>query len=204
MPSGLFSRLYGFDNANPLSAGNPLPVMIGNSGIKNAAITSYCVTTPYFTPYATPTDILTIGGLAATPVRINRILISSTQTTAGLNTWYLIYRTTANTGGSVTAQTSFKLDTTGTATAPTVNLYTAIPTGLGTAAGTVTAAQILSPQTTSVAPGTYILYDDSYAGGACPIVLRTGNTSFLAINFGGAAVPAGLSVSISIFYSQNA
>jgi hypothetical protein len=46
MPSGLFSRIFGVDNANPITSTNPLPVATGGSALTGASITSVTGTVP--------------------------------------------------------------------------------------------------------------------------------------------------------------
>ena len=52
--------------------------------------TSYSAATGAFTPPATPTDMFTITGSATRTIRVISIELSSTQTTAGVNTFFLV------------------------------------------------------------------------------------------------------------------
>lgn len=87
-------------------------------------------------PPATPTDIFTITGSATTTVRITRIFLTGTQTTAAQRDILLIKRSTANTAGTSTAPTRIPLDANDAAATATVLAYTANPT-LGTGIGTL-------------------------------------------------------------------
>jgi hypothetical protein len=88
-----------------------------------------------FTAPATATDILTITGSASKAVRIAKIMVSCTQTTAGLGTFYLLKRSTANTGGTSTILTAVPHDSQNNAATAVIRAYTVNPTALGTLVG---------------------------------------------------------------------
>lgn len=90
------------------------------------------------TPAATATDILTIAGSATKRVRIRKISINGTQTTAGVVAFYCIKRSTLNSGGTSATPTKVPHDSTDPAATATVTSYSANPTGLGTTVGNVT------------------------------------------------------------------
>lgn len=85
-------------------------------------------------------DILCITGSASRLVKIKRISLTGTNSTAQTSTLTLIKRSAANTGGTSTAPAGVPLDTLQVATTPTATLaaYTAVPTP-GTAVGTISA-----------------------------------------------------------------
>lgn len=177
--------------SGPMSASNPLSVSTSGRA-------TYVATSAFFTPAATPTDVAAIFGSASKTVRVLRVSIASTQTAAGINNWFLIKRSTATTGGTPTTLTSVPLDSANAAATAVVVNYTANPTP-GSAVGTVKAVGVLSPAPASVVSDPYIIHDELYNGQG--IVLR-GTGEGLALNFNGAAVPAGLSMSVNIFYSE--
>lgn len=145
-------------------------------------------------PPATPTDICTITGSATKTVKVTRVEVSSTQTTAGINSWFLVKRSAANTGGTASGTfTRVPHDSAQGAATATTLAYTANPAGLGALVGIVRVAHLLSP-----APGGTTAPNQlwNFDGGDWfdkPIFLR-GITEVLAINFNGAALPTGLSV----------
>lgn len=157
---------------------------------------TFMAATAAFTPPATPTDIWSITGSATKTVRLLRLGWSNTQTTAGVNTWFVIKRSSVNTGGSPTTLTLVPNDSNNAAATATVVNYTANPSPLGSSSGPVWTGKINSP-----APAT------AGIGGLCgieldfvdmfgqPLCLR-GTTQQLALNFNGAALPAGLSMLI--------
>lgn len=182
---------------------NPLSLNVGG-GLRTEKMLStrqyYGVSTQAFTPPATPTDISTIIGSATTTIRVTRIEISTTQTTAGINTWFVIKRSTANTGGTSATPTIVPLDSNNAAATSIVRSYTANPTALGAAVGTMRATRILSDATGTTAQTVYT-FDFTNGGISSGIVLR-GVAQTLALNFGGAALPAGLSVSVNFEWSE--
>ena len=161
---------------------------------------AYKATITPVTPPATPTDIVTLYGSATKTVRITKITLGSTQTTPGINDWYLVKRSTANTGGTSTTITSVPLDSTFPAATAVMRRYTANPTALGTLVGNLSIENILSPSAspttaaTNYAPHTWDFTNN-------PLVLR-GVTEGVAINFNGAALPPGLSVNIVITFTE--
>ncbi len=187
------NKNIGRDQHNVASNVNGLPVDKVTSGSA-----TYAATTAYTTPYATPTDVVTIAGSATKTVKVVRITISSTQTTAGINQWFLVYRTTADTGGATTALTKVALDQNNAAATAAALLYTAAPT-INSTVGTVRAPSILSPAPASLFQADYSLFDDNFTGQ--PIVLR-GTAQQLALNFAGVAVPTGLSLSVTIYWTE--
>jgi hypothetical protein len=152
------------------------------------------------TPPATPTDIVTLYGSATKTIRVLKLVINTTQTTIGINDWYLIKRSTANTGGTSAAITSVPLDSTFSAATAVFTRYTANPTALGTSVGNLAIVNVLS---SSLAPGTsgtaYVPYVFDFTNN--PIVLR-GATQGIALNFNGAALPAGLSINCNIMWTE--
>lgn len=175
------------------SFSNPIPVALSDS-----SKATYAASIDYFTPYATPTDVMTIGGSASKTVKIHKIILSGTQTTAGINKWYLIKRSTADTSGTSSAATIVPLDSTSAAATGTVKKWTAAPTIAGTV-GTIRTLSVLAPAPASVSSADLVLFDDMHTGQ--PIVLR-GTAEEVALNFNGAAVPSGMSISPTVYTTE--
>jgi hypothetical protein len=182
---------------------NPLSLNVGG-GLRTEQMLStrqyYGVSTQAFTPPATPTDVATIIGSATKTIRVTRLELSTTQTTAGVNTWFIIVRSAADTGGTSATPTIVPLDSNNAAVTSVVRSYTANPTGLGAAVGTLRATRILSDATGTTAQTVYT-FDFTNSGLSSGIVLR-GVAQTLALNFGGAALPVGLSVSVNFEWSE--
>lgn len=195
-PAALAAPLVELPGASglPASTTNPIPVFLSDG---NKA--TYAATWDYFTPYATPTDLIVIGGSATKTVKIHKILLSNTQTTAGINKWYLIKRSAADTAGTSTDATKAPLDSSSAAATATVLKYTVIPSGLGASVGTIKQISVLAPAPASLAAGESVLFDDMHTGQ--PITLR-GVAECLAINFNGAAVPSGLSTAFTVIFTE--
>ncbi len=171
---------------------------------------TYGASTGYFTPVATPTDILGFKNTATSGVTLKllRMTIDSTQTAAGINKWFLIYRVTADTGSTPVNVDMIPLAGTGpAATNGWVVQYTvANPTvgtpagSLGSPTGIIKAASLLSPVATSVYTGEQVLWDDRYDG--APIILPAGGGNGVYLNFNGAAVPGGLSMCVNLIFAR--
>lgn len=136
------------------------------------------------TPAASPSDVFTIAGSATMTIFVKKIKVNGQ--TADTSLVQLIRRRTANTGGTSTNPTPVANDSDdqGNATA-TLTAYTANPSALGTAVGTMDAQYVTGAASSSSATDALpmmrdfgdILYDK-------PITLR-GATDVLAVNLNG-------------------
>lgn len=152
-----------------------------------------------FTPAATPTDVISITGAANRTIKVLKVVLSATQTTAGMNEWLLVKRSTANTGGTPTAATAVPFDSQNpTATASVVS-YGANPSALGTTVGIVDAQK--APAQASTGTTSALLEFNLDHLDASPVVLR-GVNDVLALNFNGAAVPAGLAMDCTVYWTE--
>lgn len=152
---------------------------------------TYSAGTALFTSPATPTDMFIINGSASKTVRIISLKMGVwAQTAAGVNTYYLIRRTSANSGGTAVTTTIVKHDTNDGAATAVAQHYTANPT-TGSSSGQIATWKIGSPISTSLVEfSTHELLPMSIDGMYRPIVLR-GTAEGLAVNFNGAALPGG-------------
>lgn len=179
------------DTTTPLPTATPPKVL-----------TTYMAASAPFTPGATPQDVFTITGSATKAVTIVRAGISTTQTTAGVNTWHLLRRSTANSAGTSAAVTAVPTDDDFAAATATVLQYTANPTA-GILVGRVWTGRLSSPLVTTAGAGNPIIEvptSDGRSGGQ-PLVL-TGTGDVLAWNFNGVALPAGLSVTAYVWWTE--
>ncbi|HYE70509.1 MAG TPA: hypothetical protein VD932_03195 [Aquabacterium sp.] len=157
-----------------------------------------------YTPAATPTDIFTITGSASRVVEVRKVWLSTTQTTAGQNAWFIVKRSSANSGGTSQAVTAVAHDSLSQTATATVLRYAASNPTLGTEVGKLWSGHVTSP-----APAT--AEADGYTGTVIdlcelfgkPVTLR-GTGQVLAISFEGAALPAGLSVLFGCTWSERA
>jgi hypothetical protein len=156
-------------------------------------IATFRASSAFFTPAASATDIFTINGSATTTVRILRIEIAYTASTLAGTNFFIIKRSTVNSGGTATVLTPVPLDINPSPTNPYVATssvlnYTANPAGLGTTVGQIQAA-FLTPDGVATVPvsdsGTKIIYDGQLQGAA--ITLR-GVASNIAVNLAGATL----------------
>ena len=161
-----------------------------------------------FTPPATPTDMVTIFGAAGKIITVVSFRITTTNTAAGSQQWFLIKRSGTNTGGTFVAGTSVPARATDGAGNATVGHYTANPSALGAAVGNVNIKRYASPV---AVPATFagIVQD---AGHDMlqhmpnslldkPITLEAA-TEGLCLNFNGAALVAGQTHAYQIVYTE--
>lgn len=147
------------------------------------------------TPAATATDVVTIAGATGKKIKVLSLEISGVQTAAGVNEWFLIKRSALDTGGTPVAMPAVPLDSQNPTAAATVQNFTANPGGLGTAVGTITAPRVAFGTTANTTNPVY-LFDYNDTNGS-PIVLRSAAEQ-LALNFNGAAIPAGMAINVTV------
>lgn len=208
------------DSGNPLKIGGkasttiPTAVAEGDrvnawfspNGAQNvvtvqSTIPSYSAVNAAYTPPATPTDMVTIVGSATKTVAVLRVEFAATQTTAAVNTIHLVKRSAANTAGTTVAATRVPYDANDSAPTATVQHYTVNATVLGAAVGTVRTARVYTPAPATATFSTPTHVWDFETGLQKPIILR-GVAQSLAVNFNGAALPAGLSVTCTIVWQE--
>lgn len=151
-----------------------------------------------FTPAATPTDLVIIEGSSTKTVRVVNMTISTTNTAAGSQQFFLVKRSTADTTGTFVAATAVPLDSNNAASsANRVGHFTANPGALGTSVGTINTIQVASPAAIPASfagvvadAGFDILGNSDNTLLNQPVTLR-GVAQTLAINFNGAALVAG-------------
>lgn len=143
-----------------------------------------------FTPGATPQDVFTLTGSSSRNVTVIGAGISTQQTTAGVNAWNLLRRSTANAGGTPTTVAAVQNDRTLPAASATCLQYTANPTA-GTLVGRVWSGRVSSPAPATGGVGNVNIALDFQRNS----IKLAGINDVLAFNFNGALLPAGLSVS---------
>lgn len=154
---------------------------------------TYSASAATITPAATPTDVFTIYGSATKTIRIMRIALSGSETTQGVEDFRLIKRSATNTGGTSALATDVPHDSNDAAGTATVRSYTANPTGLGAAVGTVSAARFMVP---AVAPGSSgatwsTFHDLFYADKPDKAIVLRGTAEGVAINLNSVTLTGG-------------
>ena len=176
-------------------------IATSSDGVKN----TYRYSVSAITPVATPTDVVLIQGSATKTVRIKYIKLSGYATTAGIMPVSLIRRLgTGGTKGSATySVVTAGLNDTSNAAATAVVEYvqTANVTTVQTANGVVGAGRLGFPSATVALQG--VLQWDFTIRNDQALVLR-GTGDFIAINFGGAAVPTAGVIDIELECEEDA
>lgn len=169
-----------------------------NTKLKTAGVSTYRAFGEAYAGYATPTDMLCVIGSGTKTVRVTKatMWIDSTSSTPHVIKWIL--RSAANTGGTASNPSFYKIDSANAAATATLNLYSVIPDALGSAIGTY---GYLRTATTAVGTGTHAAFtlESGNSVGILPLqavdirqlpTLR-GTSEQFCINGDGAALPAG-------------
>lgn len=158
---------------------------------------TYSVGVIGFTPAATATDFWTLVGSATKTLRLLRLRVTGIATAAATVELQLIKRTTANTGGT-TAQPAIGVhDSNDAAATGVVNTYSVNPTGLGTSGGVIRASKLNLGAAGAAGEVAWDFTTRNSKG----LVLR-GVAQLAALNWNGAAVPAGTSLCIEVEFTE--
>lgn len=187
----------------PPNAGVPgLPYNLDGSLALSGSKISYSAVSTAFTPGATPQDIFTITGSATKTIKVSCISISTDQTTAGTNKIFLVRRSSALTGGTSASVTAVASDVNNPAASATILQYTANSTGGGTLIGNIWGGFTNSPAAATAGIGGFIGTVVEFTENFGQSIVLRGIGDVLAVNLGGVALPAGLSVIITIDWSE--
>ena len=165
------------------------------------SIATYCYVNSAVTPAATATDVFVLSGAPGKKITIASVSIAGTANAASIYDVYLIKRSAPDTGGTATNPACTKMDSKDTTAGGVIGVYTANPTGLGASLGVIDADHIfLTAGTAPASAQTHRSWDFCQSDAKCPI-LYAGEQ--FAVNFNGAAVPAGASMFISIVWMES-
>lgn len=162
-------------------------------------LAAYSASASAFAPAANATDVFTIRGSATKTVRVSLVSISAT-TTAGSGIAVnisLTKRSAANTAGTFVSDTIIPHDSNDAASTSAVGHYTANPTGVGAAVGSV---RVIRQTAATAGTVNNITTWDFGTRPAKPIVLR-GTSEFLCVNFGTTTITGGI-VSIYVEFTE--
>jgi hypothetical protein len=184
-------------NGTALSFGQKTPAL--SLPVVKAASPTYSASFIGAVTAAAATDIFTITGSATKTVRVTGIYLTGTQTTAGVVSFQLVRRSTANTAGTSTTATAVSFDTSDSAATAVVRAYTANPT-LGTTVGTLLAFQKAIVPAAFGSSDVRPVFIDLTQTGLKAIVLR-GTSQVLAINTNGANL-TGNSMALTVVWTE--
>jgi hypothetical protein len=161
---------------------------------------TFCATANAWTIPAAPTDMWSITGSATKTVRVLNMTITPSQTTAATQTFFLVRRSTADTAGTSAAATIVPSDSAFAAATAIAKSWTANPT-LGTLVGNVSIIRVSVPLAVTADPRYPMMVDFTMRGLLPGVVLR-GTAQELHLNFNGAALPAGLTLTASWCWAE--
>lgn len=155
------------------------------------------------TPAATPTDILTINGVATGPkvIKIRRLILSVIATTAGSMTIQIAKRSTSNTGGTSTNSTAVPMDSQDTAATATITQYSVNPTALGTLTGYIDTRIVQFPTAALGTPNTVDI-DFGKSGGQAATIRTLAVNQNIAVYLGGAALVVGATIAYTVEWTE--
>lgn len=220
-PYGNYSYVYGLTNAatvtntnivvewanflnvNRLEVSNVFKgqkLEVDNIQVEDSSHATYRAAVVTLNAANNPTDIFTITGSATKTIRVRKIGIEGTQTTASYANVLVLKRSTANSGGTSTLLTNVPMDSDNAAATATVRSYTANPT-LGTLIGNITTKKLVvntaSPGTGAVDNDTVFYFGSEFSKS---VVLR-GTAEVLSINLN-ATTLAGNSFNIWVEWTE--
>ena len=183
-------------NGSPRTTFAQLIQQEGDRATYSAAVEVLAAAVP-----ATPTDLIQLIGVTGKVIRVSMVELSMDATAAGVLDLYLIKRTAANTGGSVSAITPIPHDGQDPAASAVLQVYTALANPLG--AGVIIRARgaSLPAAGTPAYAVSPTAWDFGIRNGKT-ITLR-GPLDSLCLNFGGQAVPSGLDLWFNIEWSED-
>lgn len=152
-----------------------------------------------FTPAATATDFFMIIGSGTKTVRVTRIELSGVASLPSNVTVLLIKRISANSGGTAATVTPAQHDSNDSAPTAVVSSYSANPT-TGSSGGLVRAATLDLGDTSNTALSEVVAWDFSTRNSE-GLVLRGVGQAYV-LNFNGAAVPGGMSITIDVEWTE--
>ena len=155
-------------------------------------------------PVANCTDLLTLTGAAGTVARLLKLEITGSATAATLLECLLLNRTSLDIGGTSAAQTNVHASSPSGASITqncALNLYSANPTALGTGPLGIDGSKLFLPAAATPVELDRIiwLYGDRID---CPPTLISASSLF-ALNLNAASLPAGISLDISIEWTED-
>jgi hypothetical protein len=170
---------------------------------------SYSASTDAFTPYATPQDLCVLGNPGnSVTFRVFHVRVWGTQTTGGINNFFIIKRRAFDTFAANSDLTVINHDSFSIASSADVTVLTAAPitTGQkwGPYNGTGGTGIVRASDVFIAAPGglanSYFDFDFGPNSGTQPVILHA--NEMLALNMNGIAVPSGQAISCEFNWTE--
>lgn len=184
------------------SSGSLVVTNYNSSNNESPSRYTYDVSTPAFLPGVTPKDVIFLTGAESKIIRVTRVRLTTTQNTNGINSWYLLKRTTPNTGGIFNRVLPISRNDDQPDASAIFGYYTNDYTDDGVLVGLIRSIKLRSPSPTGLISifeqGALWDCDDFQS---FPIVLR-GPFESLALNFDGANRPNGMSIQANFTWTE--
>lgn len=164
--------------------------------------TTYIASSSFFAPAATATDVFELYGSGTKTIRVLKIMAASHASGSSTpSKYYVIKRSTANSGGTATTLTNVPVDSASAAATAVCKNYTANPTP-GSTVGQVSSFVLSQPDNAAASNTTYSpvpAFDADKYGQA--IVLR-GTSEGIVINMNGVSIGAGGTISFTVVWTE--
>jgi len=177
------------------------PAYAGFTGEVNQAPSyrrTYSVTTPFFSPAASATDVGELAGNASNTCTLLACYVTVTPTTAGQVNYFLTKRSTANTAGTSVTDTGIPQNAADSAAVSVCKHYTANPT-TGTLVGNVAGASWYGNVSQIGSAVTFPIY---IANPMAKAITLNGTSQVIAVNQNGVTTPIGGNISITWLWQE--
>lgn len=173
--------------------------------VEPSAKQTFIASSAIFTPAASATDVWTFTGSGTKTCKILMILLNyKSGSITSTNDFFLVKRSTANSGGTSSSVTSVPLDSGNSSATCSIKTYTANPT-LGSLVGQLHCMSTIGTSTAGQACGNnssntlLVLYDHRITGQ--PLTVR-GTGEVIALNNNGATVANSGTLSVTVIYTE--
>lgn len=148
---------------------NAVTATSGGVTVKQPSIDTYRFATGFYDPGTTPTCVLSISGIANKKLKLLRLRLAytiSTNSASFPDKIFINKRSTLNTGGTSTTETSVANDSASGSSSAVVKSYTVKPSSLGTLVGRIASLGIYGNLSAPSAPPTMVIYEAPITGAA--------------------------------------
>lgn len=200
--SGLAAATATAISASPITINSGTMTLNGGTvSLVDGPRATYSAAVSGMTPLITgATDVMTITGSASKIIRISRIIVTGSQTTAGSILFSLLKRSTLNTGGSPTTLTTVPHDSRSFSATSIVTTYAGSPS-LGTLVGSIRSVRKFLLALATVLDVQPLIFDFGTLPGLQEMTL-TNSAECLSLNLSGLIILGG-ALNIAVEWTES-